>query len=118
MFTIFKDLYDSTVCLLFFSITGIPPTTTTSTTTPKTLQIEQETRAPKALKGWFENPYLIKQQPNFEAFIEASRNSAIHNMSKKLETNHSISDEPGAFFSGMLMISKIEIPTFIILLVL
>ena len=95
----------------FFSIKGISPTTTTSTTTPKTPpQTEQETRAPKALKGWFENPYLIKQQPNFEAFIEASRNSAIQNMSKKLETNHSISDEPGAFFSGMLMISKIEIP--------
>ena len=95
----------------FFSITGIPPTTTTSTTTPKTPpQTEQETRAPKALKGWFENPYLIKQQPNFEAFIEASRNSAIQNMSKKLETNHSISDEPGAFFSGMLMILKMEIP--------
>ena len=87
----------------FFSLTGIPPTTTTSTTTAKTPPLnEQETRAPKALKGWFENPYLIKQQPNFEAFIEASRNSAIQNMSKKLETNHSISDEPGAFFSGML----------------
>ena len=95
----------------FFSITGIPPTTTTSTTTPKSPpRNEQETRAPKALKGWFENPYLIKQQPNFEAFIEASRNSAIQNMSKKLETNHSISDEPGAFFSGMLMMLKIEIP--------
>ena len=106
MFTIFK----AQLFVYFFSITGIPPTTT-STTTPKTpSQTEQETRAPKALKGWFENPYLIKQQPNFEAFIEASRNSAIQNMSKKLETNHSISDEPGAFFSGMLMILKMEIP--------
>ena len=95
----------------FFSIKGIPPTTTTSTTTAKTPPLnEQETRAPKALKGWFENPYLIKQQPNFEAFIEASRNSAIQNMSKKLETNHSISDEPGAFFSGMLKVFKMKIP--------
>ena len=83
---------NSAVCLQFSGIT--------TTTTPTPPQIEQETRVPKVLNGWFENPYVIKQKPNFEAVIEASRNSAIQNMTKKLEPNVSIATEPDAFFSG------------------
>ena len=81
---------------LFF-ISGVPPTT-------EAPEIEQQTRVPKVLQGWFENPYLVKQQPNFDAFIEASRNSAIENMRKNLKPdNISISEEPDAFFSGLML---------------
>ena len=90
-----QTLISRKIQLFVYNFPGI-----TTTTTPTPPQIEQETRVPKVLNGWFENPYVIKQKPNFEAVIEASRNSAIQNMTKKLEPNVSIATEPDAFFSG------------------
>jgi hypothetical protein len=90
-----------------FSNTGVTTTTNTAddvTESSQKLKTVQQ-RDPKVLK-WFENPYLVKQEPNFEALLKSGQKSKHNN-----DVTDDVMIGPTGFHTGVKTLATLAYAT-------